>query len=163
MVGARLCRLQGGGDRVKDRDIEFIPTDELVEEESEDPEDEPAHAEDVEQLAGLEATQAEDVAAEEPEGAEADELAAEAVETPIDVEALEAEEEEHEEDLGEILRRHFGIEEEEEQDEFALGEGEPRAGRPKEFLCRACFLLKPTSQLADAVQGICRDCAANRA
>jgi hypothetical protein len=148
---------------MKDRDIEFIPTDELVEEEAADPEDEAADAEDVEQLAGLEATQAENSAAEEREEAEPDKLAAEPVEAPIDIEAIEAEEEEHEDDLGEILRRHFGIEEEEDQDEFALGEGELRAGRPKEFLCRACFLLKPTSQLADAAQSICRDCAANRA
>jgi len=54
-----------------------------------DPEDEPEAAEDVDQLAGLEQTQAEDSAAEEPEGAEADQLASEAVEAPIDVEALD--------------------------------------------------------------------------
>ncbi len=31
--------------------------------------------------------------------------------------------------------------------------------RPDEFLCRACFLLKHTSQLADPARNLCRDCA----
>jgi hypothetical protein len=31
--------------------------------------------------------------------------------------------------------------------------------RPDEFLCRACFLLKRTSQLADRSSQLCRDCA----
>jgi hypothetical protein len=31
--------------------------------------------------------------------------------------------------------------------------------RPDEFLCRACFLLKRASQLADRSAQLCRDCA----
>jgi len=31
--------------------------------------------------------------------------------------------------------------------------------RPDEFLCRACFLLKHTSQLVDPARSLCRDCA----
>lgn len=31
--------------------------------------------------------------------------------------------------------------------------------QPDEFLCRACFLLKRTSQLADPSEQLCRDCA----
>jgi hypothetical protein len=31
--------------------------------------------------------------------------------------------------------------------------------RPDEFLCRACFLLKKMSQLADRAAHLCRDCA----
>jgi hypothetical protein len=31
--------------------------------------------------------------------------------------------------------------------------------RPDEFLCRGCFLLKRTSQLADRSAQLCRDCA----
>jgi hypothetical protein len=54
-------------------------------------------------------------------------------------------------------------EEEEEEEDDGLGPEGPADDvplrRPDEFLCRACFLIKRASQLADRTAQLCRDCA----
>ena len=84
-------------------------------------------------------------------------------------EAEEEEEEVEDEDveasLDEILKERLVVEEEEDE-EAEAAEPEDRSELservlPKqadEFVCRSCFLVKHSSQLADPVRGLCRDC-----
>jgi hypothetical protein len=143
-----------------EQDIEFVPSDELVEPEPADAEEAAVRPREAEEPMGLMT-----VEAEEFDGAELAQDVAEQLEVEAD-EAVEAEaeaeaneeavEEEHEEDVEEILRRHYGI-------VSAEPEAEP-ARRPTgvaEFVCVSCFLRKPTGQLADPARSICVDCATN--
>jgi hypothetical protein len=70
--------------------------------------------------------------------------------------------EEHEEDLAGVLRRHYGIVDEPDE-ELASDEAEPRALADGEFVCQICFLRKSSAQLTDRGRHICVDCAANEA
>jgi hypothetical protein len=116
--------------RQADQDIEFLPSDDVVEPELAGAEDEAVHLRE----------------REEPED--------EAAEIAGETEASEDEvEDEHEEDVAEILRSHYGIVSAEPEEEPAW---EPAGAA--EFVCRSCFLRKPTSQLADPEQSICVDC-----
>ena len=116
-----------------DQDIEFLPSDDVVEAE----------------LAG-----AEDDAVHVVGDGGAEELEAEATEIATGTDAFEEEiEEEHEEDVEEILRRHYGIVSAEPEEE----PGWQPAGAA-EFVCRSCFLRKPISQLADPERSMCVDC-----
>jgi hypothetical protein len=89
---------------------------------------------------------------------------------PADEEVEEAEEVEGVEDVEEaldvILATRFSgghPDEFEEVDDDDIGLEGPAdvvpLRRPDEFLCRACFLLKSMSQLADRSAQLCRDCA----
>jgi len=94
---------------------------------------------------------------------EQDELADEAVEEAEEVRDAE----DVEEALDVILANRFG--DGHPDDEFETVDDDDIASegavdvvalrRPDEFLCRACFLLKKTSQLADRAAQLCRDCA----
>lgn len=63
-----------------------------------------------------------------------------------------------------ILKEKLVVDE--EADEEAAAEPEPSADgteqvQPRqadEFVCKSCFLVKSTNQLADASAGLCRDC-----
>jgi hypothetical protein len=150
-----------------EQDIEFVPSDELVEPELAAAEDDAVRLRARDEPQGLMTVEAEDFDADRLDADEADELEVEADEaTAAEVaEAAEAEvaaeeevEDEHEEDLEEILQRHYGIvsaEPDEQPDRRLTGAAE--------FLCRSCFLRKPTSQLSDPERSICVDCAANDA
>jgi hypothetical protein len=94
---------------------------------------------------------------------EQDELADEAVEEAEEVRDAE----DVEDTLDVILASRFG--DGQPDDEFETVDDDDIASegavdvvalrRPDEFLCRACFLLKKTSQLADRAAQLCRDCA----
>jgi hypothetical protein len=142
-----------------EQDIEFVPSDELVEPELTDAEDEAVRLREREEPVGLMAVEAEDFDADQLEADVAEELEVEADEAAeVEAEAVEGEvEEEHEEDLEEILRRHYGIVSAEPDEVPARRAG----GAAAEFVCRSCFLRKPTSQLADPERSLCVDCAAN--
>jgi hypothetical protein len=91
-----------------------------------------------------------------------DEIAAEEAEEAEEVEGVEDEEEA----LDVILAARLSggdPDEFEEVDDDDIGLEGPSdvvpLRRPDEFLCRACFLLKRTSQLADGSANLCRDCA----
>jgi hypothetical protein len=144
-----------------EQDIEFVPSDELVEPELADAEDDAVRLRAREEPRGLMTVEAEDFDADQLDANEADELEVEADEATAEEEVAaeeEVQEEEHEEDLEEILQRHYGI---------VSAEPEQRPARrvtgAAEFLCRSCFLRKPTSQLSDPERSICVDCAANGA
>ena len=143
-----------------EQDIEFVPSDELVEPEPADAEEAAVQPREAEDPMGLMTVEAEEFDAADlaPDVAEELEVEAdEAVEAEAETEASEeAVEEEHDEDLEEIVRRHYGI-------VSAEPEVEP-ARRPTgvaEFVCASCFLRKPTGQLADPARSICVDCATN--
>lgn len=145
---------------VAEDDIEFIPTDELVEAEPAGLEDDAVQVRDGEQPEQLMTLEDAGFEAEEFEEAQAEELEVEADEAGA--EAAEAEpHDEHEEDLEEIVRRHYGIVGEEPDEELAADEATPRGLGPGEFVCRSCFLRKSASQMSDPARRICVDCAAN--
>lgn len=89
--------------------------------------------------------------------------------TPQVEEGEEDEEDVDDEDveasLDQILKERLVVEEEEDEDE-EVPEPEDRSEiservLPKqadEFVCRSCFLVKHSSQLADPQKGLCRDC-----
>lgn len=143
-----------------EQDIEFVPSDELVEPEPADAEDAAVRPREADEPMGLMTVEAEEFDAAELAQDVAEELeveADEAVEAEAETEATEEEvEEEHEEDLEEILRRHYGM-------VSAEPEVEPtrRPTGASEFVCASCYLRKPTCQLADPERSICVDCAAN--
>lgn len=162
-----------------DQDIEFIPTDDLVEDDETGGADEAVETTEMPEEPRQRMTvEDEDFEAEELDEAEAEEveLAVEEEETEAETteaageaeeaEALEeAEEEEHEADLEEILRRHAGLQEkpeetEAEEAEVAPGQAEVETAPVREFVCTGCFLRRPISQLADPTRGLCGDCAA---
>jgi hypothetical protein len=135
-----------------DQDIEFVPSDDIVEPELAGAEDDAVHVRETEEPRGLMAVDADDFDADQLEEEEVEELEAEAAESAAEA-AQEAADEEHEEDLEEILRRHYGIVSAEPDE----GPGGWPAGA--EFVCRVCFLRKPSAQLADPARSICVDCA----
>lgn len=57
--------------------------------------------------------------------------------------------EEHQEDLTEVLRRHYGMVVDEPDEELARDEAGPRAPADREFVCQICFLRKSSAQLTD--------------
>lgn len=153
---------------VRDEDIEFIPTDDLIEHDEPGGADEAAVSVEVpDQPRQRMTVEDEDFEADEMEEDEADEEpiaeAARAVGEAEKIEVLEeAEEEEHESDLEEILRRHAGLEEEPEETEAAAPDQRVVQTPPvREFVCAGCFLRRPISQLADPAGGLCADCAAS--
>jgi hypothetical protein len=119
-------------------DIEFIPSDEDTEAEPDGAEQGAVHVEELEEPRGLVIVEAEEF--------EADQLEEEAVA------------EDHEEDLEEILCRHYGIVSEEPEGETAGEEPRPRPPSSGEFVCRSCFLRRAVSQLSDPARGLCVDC-----
>jgi hypothetical protein len=134
---------------VADRDdgIEFIPTDDIVEAEAASAEEEAVHVEDADQPKERMSVEAEDFEAETLNEAEAEEAGAR---------------EDHEEDLEEVVRRHYGIVEEQPDDELARDEREGvRDLGPGEFICRSCFMRRSASQQAEPGNGVCTDCAAD--
>jgi hypothetical protein len=145
--------------RQADQDIEFLPSDDVVEPELDGAEDEAVHVREREEPLALMIVDAEDFDADQLEDEEAEELQVETAEATAETEATEAEieeedeEEEDEEDLEEILRRHYGIASAEPEEEPA-----PDPTDAAEFVCRSCFLRKPSSQLADPERNICVDC-----
>jgi hypothetical protein len=141
-------------------DIEFIPTDELVEVEPADPEDDAVHVRDGEQPQQLMTVEDEGFEAKELEEAQAEELEFEADEAGVAVAETQPEDE-PEEDLTEIVRRHYGIASEEPDEELGTDETTPRRLGPGEFVCRSCFLRKSASQMSDPARRTCLDCAAN--
>jgi hypothetical protein len=121
---------------MKKDDIELLPADEVVDAEDRSAEEDAVHPEP-----------------DEAHGAGSDEADA------ADVSVDDAEPDEHEEDLEEILKRHYGIIE----DPAAPGppDDEPRELGPDEFACRSCFTRRSTSQLAVPAGGTCVDCGAS--
>jgi hypothetical protein len=171
-----------------DQDIE-LPTDDLVEDEPVGAEDEAVRADETDGVRERLIVEDEDFEADQLDEAEAEELelaaneeaeagAAEVAIEPERLERLEADEEEEPEeereaDLEEILRRQYGLGEEEPEpgDELeeaaglvglrSPGRAEPQRHRPSEFQCSVCFMVKATSQLVDPARRICIDCASN--
>lgn len=143
-----------------EQDIEFVPSDELVEPEPVDPEDAAVRPREAGEPTELMTVEAEEFDAVDLAPDEADELEIEADEaagTGAEPDAVTWEVQEHEEDLDEILRRHYGI-------ESAEPEVEPGASPTgAEFVCSSCFLRRPRRQLADPEREICVDCAATGA
>lgn len=100
-----------------DRDIEFIPTDDAVEEEAEAAENDAVHVHDLDEPQELMNVEADNFEAERLDDDEAEELGLEADEATAEEQELEAEEEaeeefateEHEEALDEIVQRHYGL------------------------------------------------------
>jgi Domain of unknown function (DUF4193) len=91
---------------------------------------------------------------------------------PVAPTVEEGEEEEEEVDdedveasLDQILKERLVVEEEEEEDE-EIPEPEDRSEgservlpkQPDEFVCKSCFLVKHSNQLADPEKELCRDC-----
>lgn len=144
--------------RQAEQDIEFVPSDELVEPEPVDSEDAAVHVQEADELLGLVTVEVEAIDVTDLGQDVADELEVEAADAAAaEAEAVEDEaEEEHEDDVEEILRRHYGIESTEPEVEPTR-----RPSDAAEFVCTSCYLRKPTSQVADPESGICVDCAAN--
>ena len=165
-----------------DQDIEFLPSDDLVEDDEPGAADEAAvNAEVPDEPRQRMTVEEEEFEAEELDETEAEEIeGANETETDLDVEeplsaveaierAEEAEEDEREEDLEEIVRRHAGLEETpEEPEEPEADAEEPPPDRVSEqfppvpqFVCAGCFLRLPTTQRADPARRLCVDCAAS--
>jgi hypothetical protein len=140
-------------------DIELIPSDDVTEAEPVGPEDNALHVQDGEPSDEPTAVEAGDVDDGQPDEAEAEQLGSEEAEADWSPEA----EEEHEEDLAEVLRRHYGLVGDEPDQELARNEAEPQALADGEFVCQTCFLRKSSAQLTDRARHICVDCAANEA
>ncbi len=76
----------------------------------------------------------------------------------------EVEDEDVEASLDEILKERLVVEEDEDGEEVPEPEDRSEVSErvlPKqadEFVCRSCFLVKHSSQLADPDKGFCRDC-----
>lgn len=144
----------------RDEGIEFIPTDDIVEAEAASAEEEAVHVEDADQPKERMSVEAEDFEAETLNEAEAEEREFDADEAAEAVEA--GAREDHEEDLEEVVRRHYGIVEEQPDDELARDEREGvRDLGPGEFICRSCFMRRSASQQAEPGNGVCTDCAAD--
>lgn len=139
------------------QDIEFLPSDELIEPEIAASEDEAIHRREHDEPRSLMTVEAAYFDADQLDEDVADELEVEADEAAeAEAEAAEEVAEEHEEDVEEILRRHYGIVSTEPEVEPAR-----RPTGITEFVCGSCFLRKPTSQQAGPERSICVDCAAN--
>lgn len=101
---------------------------------------------------------------------ESDEDGAEGVEIPSGTNPAKEDDDVHlgeddvEASLDIILKEKLVVEE--EADEESAAEAEPAAEgaeqvQPRqadEFVCKSCFLVKSTNQLADEAAGLCRDC-----
>lgn len=166
-MSPRTCTCDDDGEEVsevadQDEGIEFIPTDEIVETEAAGAEDDAVHVQDADQPKELMTVEAEEFDAERLDEAEAEELE---IEADAAAEAEEAEaEEDHEEDIGEVLRRHYGIVGDVPDEQLTRrDEGGPRDLGPGEFVCRSCFMRRSASQLSDQAHDVCVDCAANGA
>lgn len=146
-----------------EQDIEFVPSDELDEPDLADAEDAAVHVREAEEPRGLMTVEAEEFDAAELDEDVAEELEVEAQEAvPPEGDATENGVAEHEEDLEEILQRHYGIVSVQPEAERELeAEAAPRPRSATEFVCPACFLRKPAWQLADPDRGVCVDCAAH--
>ena len=141
-----------------EQDIEFLPSDEIDEPELTNAEDDAVHTRESDEPRGLMATDGEDFDADQLDEDEVDELEIEADEAAAAGGSEDDLEEEHEEDLQEILSAHYGIVSAEPEEDLAR-----RPTVAAEFVCRACFLRKPTTQLADAGHSLCVDCTADGA
>jgi hypothetical protein len=140
-----------------EEDIEFIPSDDIMEAEPVGPEDDALHVQEGEQSDEPTAGTAADFDDEQPDDAEGEQHGA----TDAESDGAPEADEEHEEDLAEVLRRHYGIVDDEPDEELARDEAEPRALTDGEFVCQICFLRKSSAQLTDPARHICVDCAAN--
>lgn len=143
-----------------EQDLDFVPSDEIVEREPAGAEDDAVHTQEPEEPWLLMTVEAEGFDAEQLDEAEADEIetdAAEAAEAPLDVEEAGAADEQ-EPDVEDILLGHYGMVSAEPDEEPAA---EPTG--TAEFVCRSCFLRRHAFQLADPARRICVDCAANGA
>ena len=129
-----------------EEDIEFLPDDEV------EIDDEVAGAEN--DAVHVEAEQPEQARPEQARPEDADEVEEADAAEEADVEPAD----EHEEDLEEIIHRHYGIVEEPAAAEPR--DDEPRELGPDEFVCQSCFTRRSTAQLADPVHGTCADCSA---
>jgi hypothetical protein len=151
-----------------DDELEFLPGDELTEREPGGAEDEAMHSGLAEELWELLAVEADEFDAEVLDEDEADELELR-IEPDEPAEAAEADgglpaagaaaRGEREEDVQEVMRRHYGLVSEEPDEDLAREDEVPAAG-DGEFVCRSCLLRRPASQLADPARGTCLDCAA---
>ncbi|HET6950438.1 MAG TPA: hypothetical protein VFI47_08685 [Acidimicrobiales bacterium] len=143
----------------QDEGIEFIPTDDIVEAEAAGAEEEAVHVEDADQPKERMSVEAEDFVAETLNEAEAEEREFDADEAAEAVEA--GAREDHEEDLEEVVRRHYGIVEEQPDEELTRDERDGlRELGPDEFICQSCFMRRSASQLSDRAHGVSADCAA---
>jgi hypothetical protein len=144
-------------------ELEDLPPEELELEEDLDDDLIPEELEDLELEEDLdEASLEEDVEDEEVEEGLIEE----------ELEEAEYDEEEREPTLDEILKERSGLvdfeaeeEEEVEEDEEEIDSltrkvltGETGELGEDEFLCKACYLVKHKSQLADPRKKLCRDC-----
>jgi hypothetical protein len=154
--------VERGGEQVSDQieeDIEFISSDDTTEAEPVGSEDDALHIQEGEQSDEPTANEAADFDDGQPDEAEGEQPGAEDAEVDRAPDA----DEQHEEDLTEVLRRHYGIVDDEPDEELARDEAEPRALADGEFVCQICFLRKSSGQLTDPRRHICVDCGADEA
>jgi hypothetical protein len=154
--------VERGGEQVSDQieeDIEFIPSDDTTEAEPVGSEDDALHIQEGEQSDEPTANEAADFDDGQPDEAEGEQPGAEDAEVDRAPDA----DEQREEDLTEVLRCHYGIVDDEPDEELARDEAEPRALADGEFVCQSCYLRRSSAQLTDPGRHICVDCAANEA
>ena len=162
----------------QDEGFEFLPSDDIDEVETAAAEDDAVHVQRPDDARELLTVEAEDFDADgldedeadelEGESGEADELEGESGEAAVDAGDAASEAaapdrtEEHEADLQEVIRRQYGLVGDQPDDDLLADDGlrPPSTG---EFVCRSCFLRRPTSQMADADRRTCVDCTAGDA
>jgi hypothetical protein len=140
--------VERGGEQVSDQieeGSEFIPSDDITDAEPVGPEDDALHIQEGEQSDEPTASKAAGFDDRHPDDAEGEEQGAKDAEADPVPEA----DEEHQEDLTEVLRRHYGMVADEPDEELARDEAGPRALADGEFVCQICFLRKSSAQLAD--------------
>lgn len=153
-------------DDLEDIDEDGLGTLEDGDGDLEDLEDEDIDDEDLAD-AGL-AGEDEDDLGDDVEGEAGGEKVSTTVERPTeegdDDEEEEPDDEDVEASLDVILKERLVVEDEVEDDELTDAEDRTEAServlpkQPDEFVCRSCFLVKHSSQLADKKRGLCRDC-----
>lgn len=147
----------------QDEGFEFLPSDDIDEVETAAAEDDAVHVQRPDDAKELLTVEAEDFDADGLDEDEADELEGESGEAAVDAGDAASEAaapdrtEEHEADLQEIIRRQYGLVGAQPDDDLLADDGlrPPSTG---EFVCRSCFLRRPTSQMADADRRTCVDC-----
>jgi hypothetical protein len=145
-----------GSDQIEEG-IEFIPSDDITDAEPVGPEDDALHIQEAEQSDEPTAGKAADFDDRQRDDAEGEQHGAKGAEANRAAEA----DEEHQEDLTEVLRRHYGMVDDEPNEELARDQAEPRALADGEFVCQT--LRKSSAQLTDPGRHICVDCGADKA
>lgn len=107
-----------------------------------------------------------ELASDEDKDDDEDEPAASGAKDDDEEDDDEADPDDVEADLGEILKDRIAAGDDEDEDEDEPEEpsrttetpGRIQPRRSDEFLCQACFILKPRAQLADGESDLCVDC-----